>query len=503
MRAQLLHLSGPQRGKTITYPQKRILLGTARDAQVRFPAGRYKHVGRRHASITFVEESCCFHLKALEGRVFVNQQEVREVILEQDDLLEIGLGGPKVRFRIHLTRGKTCKPVHVMLRDAREVHGESGLVAFIHSLRRDLISHSTLRFKLGLLLLGIAGAFGAAFLGGSLGSARTAREQEARHSLQAQEYEARLAAIREKLEEFQRHQAGKASSEELAALREDLARRAAVVDRLAEHNAALSRVLDVYSRGVCLLYGSYMFDLQVGDQLSVLTGPDGQPLELEYIGSGFLASAEGHVITNRHVAEPWWNNQVVAPLLAQGLTPRFARLTAAFPGKAPVPVDPATIRLSPDEVDVAVMQVQVEDVPVLPLHVGELAEARGGRVILLGYPTGLNALLARAEPDLVADVLATATDTASLIAELAARNAISPVITQGALNEIKERRLVYDAETTAGGSGGPVFGPDGTVIGVNFAITRDFDGSNFGIPIEFARKMLPAGQQAEPALQPD
>ncbi len=54
-----------------------------------------------------------------------------------------------------------------------------------------------------------------------------------------------------------------------------------------------------------------------------------------------------------------------------------------------------------------------------------------------------------------------------------------------------ERRLVYDAETTSGGLGGPVFGPDGTVIGINFVITSDFDGSNFGVPIHFARKLLP------------
>jgi len=220
-------------------------------------------------------------------------------------------------------------------------------------------------------------------------------------------------------------------------------------------------------------------------------GQDGNPLELEYIGSGFLASEEGYVITNRHVAEPWWNNDVVASLLEQGMTPEFLHLTACFPGKQPVTVDTSSIRVSQDNVDVAVLQVAVSDVPVLPLFSGDVRSVRGGRVIVLGYPTGLNAVLARAEPDLVAEVLANATDTTSLIAELAKRGAIVPVITQGALNEVREKRLVYDAETTSGGSGGPVFGPNGTVIGVNFAITRDFDGSNFGIPIEFARKLLP------------
>jgi S1-C subfamily serine protease len=58
------------------------------------------------------------------------------------------------------------------------------------------------------------------------------------------------------------------------------------------------------------------------------------------------------------------------------------------------------------------------------------------------------------------------------------------------LNEVRERRLVYDAETTSGGSGGPVFGPDGSVVGVNFAVTRDFSGSNFWVPIHFARPLL-------------
>ncbi len=92
---------------------------------------------------------------------------------------------------------------------------------------------------------------------------------------------------------------------------------------------------------------------------------------------------------------------------------------------------------------------------------------------------------------MVSDVLKVATTLTGMIRELAKRNAISPIITQGALNEVKDRKLVYDASTTSGGSGGPLFGPNGTVIGVNFAITRNFSGSNFGVPIRFARALLP------------
>ena len=489
MRPQLLHLSGPHRGRTITYAKEKLLLGTSEDADIRYPPGA--GLSNRHAVLEFVEEGCSFYLRALEGQVFVNRQEIREVILEPGDLLEIGVGGPKLRFRIDYSDGNTCKPVRQMLRDARDVRGESGILAGTQSLRRDFLGQISWRARLSILLVFAVIVVGAGHLGGFIGSKRTAKQQETLRAQQAELYDRELATIREQMEEFRRKQAGQASQQEVERLRADLARRAHVVDDLVQRNVALKQVLEVYTRGVCLLHGKFTFKVRQNDTLVPVVGPDGNPLELEYLGSGFLVSRDGSVITNRHVAEPWWNNSTVAPLLDQGMIPEFARLTATFPGKEPVVVDPTTIRLSADEMDVAVLQVTVQDVPVLPLFSGDVRPMRGGRVVVLGYPTGLNAVLARADPDLVTEVLANATDTTDLIVELARRNAIAPVITQGALNEVREKKLVYDAETTSGGSGGPVFGPDGTVIGVNFAITYDFDGSNFGVPIRFARALVP------------
>ena len=120
-----------------------------------------------------------------------------------------------------------------------------------------------------------------------------------------------------------------------------------------------------------------------------------------------------------------------------------------------------------------------------------LESHRGERVIVLGYPTGVNALVAKAPPRVVREVTRSASSLTEVIAGLARRNAIAPVATQGALNDVLDRQLVYDASTTSGGSGGPVFGADGTVIGVNFGVLRQFGGSNFGVPIGFAKELLP------------
>jgi serine protease Do len=51
-------------------------------------------------------------------------------------------------------------------------------------------------------------------------------------------------------------------------------------------------------------------------------------------------------------------------------------------------------------------------------------------------------------------------------------------------------KIVFDAQTTSGGSGGPLFNQQGKVIGVTVAVLRGFGGSNFGIPIRFSQPLL-------------
>ncbi|MCC6670917.1 MAG: trypsin-like peptidase domain-containing protein [Planctomycetes bacterium] len=485
MRTQLLHLSGPLRGQTITYDGEVVRIGTAPEVQARYAEGT-PGVSPHHAEIVFRPEECAFHLRRLQGRVFVNQREVEEVILEHEDLLELGVDGPKARFRIHVEQGEACKPVRLMFEDAAQVGRASGLLAWGQALVRDLLTHATLQLKIGFPVFVAVMAFLAAWLGGWLGGRTPGGELAARLHEQAQRYEAQLRDMREQSKTF---------AEQQQKLRAEFEARALVVDRMVQDNENLRLALQVHSQSVCLLEGAFGFEREASGQRERVRSPEGDPIEFEYVGSGFLVSAKGHVVTNRHVVQPWFNNSDVKPILDAGFTPLLLRLRAWFPHRAATEVQLNTIRLREDEIDVAVLGLDLEradlkDLPVLPIATGDPAGYRGGRVLVLGYPTGVSALLARVEPAEVQSITAAAHTLPELVAELARRGAIAPLATQGALSEVLPARLIFDAETTQGGSGGPVLGSDGKVIGVTFAVLRGFGGSNLAVPIRYAMELV-------------
>ena len=61
-----------------------------------------------------------------------------------------------------------------------------------------------------------------------------------------------------------------------------------------------------------------------------------------------------------------------------------------------------------------------------------------------------------------------------MLAELARRRLIRPLVTQGHIGDVLPDKIVYDAQTTSGGSGGPLMTREGGVIGVTFAIVKVF-----------------------------
>ena len=74
--------------------------------------------------------------------------------------------------------------------------------------------------------------------------------------------------------------------------------------------------------------------------------------------------------------------------------------------------------------------------------------------------------------------------------ELARRSLIRPITTQGHIGDVLPDKIVYDAQTTSGGSGCPLFNDEGKIIGINFALAHEFGGSNFAIPVGYGKSLL-------------
>lgn len=218
---------------------------------------------------------------------------------------------------------------------------------------------------------------------------------------------------------------------------------------------------------------------------------DGPQVRLDVFGTGFLASDNGRVLTNHHVAEPWWNNDDLKEMTDQGVDPAIIEMTAYFPGMSHG-IAMNTEKISSDA-DVALLKSNLSQTKIkrVVFADGHRSAVSGGPVVLLGYPTGLNAILARTGEDTLRSIATTAKgDPKEVMEELARRHLIRPTVTQGHIGDVQPDKIIYDAQTTSGGSGGPLFSGEGKVIGINFAMVRDFGGSNFAIPIVFGESLL-------------
>ncbi|WP_345719864.1 Do family serine endopeptidase [Qipengyuania sphaerica] len=173
--------------------------------------------------------------------------------------------------------------------------------------------------------------------------------------------------------------------------------------------------------------------------------------EGQSLGSGFLISADGYVVTNNHVVSPNGRGSVeeISVTLPDG-TEYEAELVGTDP-----------------QSDLAVLKVnRREDFPFV--RFGNSGDARvGDWVIAIGNPFGLGG-----------------TVTSGII---------SSVLRSTGGGGAYDRYLQTDASINRGNSGGPLFDMQGNVIGINNAIISPTGGSvgiGFAIPAETAAPIV-------------
>jgi S1-C subfamily serine protease/DNA-binding NarL/FixJ family response regulator len=225
--------------------------------------------------------------------------------------------------------------------------------------------------------------------------------------------------------------------------------------------------------------------------VSLDTEGSGPHLQLDVFGTGFLVRKDGRLLTNHHVAEPWWGNDELKTLIEHGASAYALSYTAYFPG------DQKGISAKVDKIsaqaDVATLRLDGSLPPrstLLDLDDRSEASVAGEAVVLIGYPTGIEGILARAGPEAAKQIAGDNTEVRQIVSHLAEQKLIRPTTTQGHIGDVLKDKIVYDAATTSGGSGGPLFNQNGKVIGVNFAILNGFGGSNLAVPVKYAKELL-------------
>jgi serine protease Do len=308
-----------------------------------------------------------------------------------------------------------------------------------------------------------------------------------------------------------RSQIASSSAENISALRNQLSEVQERLQRVETEGKVAQTIIQSYEPSVCLIHVVVGFrDRTTGltlhyvgltstgepvtddhnNPLLGITGA-GPEVHIDVFGTGFLVSDKGQILTNHHVAEPWWENDELKEITDQGIEPTLVEMTAYFPGMSHgIPI--TTEKISSDA-DVALLKGSISEPKIKKIAFADAhrSPVSGGSVVLLGYPTGLDAILARSgEETLRSIAITTKGDPKEVMEELARRHLIRPVVTQGHIGDILPDKIVYDAQTTSGGSGGPLFSSEGRVIGINFAMVRNFSGSNFAIPITYGESLL-------------
>ncbi len=184
------------------------------------------------------------------------------------------------------------------------------------------------------------------------------------------------------------------------------------------------------------------------------SGGGGKPItrEAQSLGSGFIISADGYIVTNNHVISAGGGER------GQQLNAVVTGITVTLPDRKEYP---ATLVGRDQASDIAVLKINASGLPFVKF--GDSSRTRvGDWVVAIGNPFGLGG-----------------TVTAGIVSALHRNIRSGPY----------DRYIQTDASINQGNSGGPMFDLNGNVIGINSAIYSPSGGNvgiGFAIPAEQA-----------------
>jgi S1-C subfamily serine protease len=168
------------------------------------------------------------------------------------------------------------------------------------------------------------------------------------------------------------------------------------------------------------------------------------------VGSGIVLTADGYILTNRHVVA---GSQSLTVELADG--EQF----------------PATIVKQSDDKDLALIKIDAKG--LTPANIGDSSTLQVGQtVIAIGSPLGTFT-------ETVTKGILSATGRTITVQDEATHQ---PTTLTGLLQT--------DAAINPGNSGGPLLDAAGRVVGVNTAVSTDAEGLGFAIPIQDAASLI-------------
>ena len=505
--AVLEHLTGPSRGRVTR------LAGLTLD--VTLTANRLIQVAearpgepRGNLVARLFRSNGSYEIEALEGRpLWVRGARIaagEPVTLHHRDMIEFGESGPLSRFGLYReeshrkTVGDVLDDAMLYLRVSRQPIVKR-ICKAIYQIVGRLTLQTTILFRVGVvLILAILAAL--------------TYQQAQINRLLEQRIESSTARLESFAATLARAKEEALTPKDLETLRRDLAgRMSSNVERLValeRRSAASGRVIAQSLSSVVFLQGSYGFRERASGRMlrhvvdqdgRPLISPIGQPLltlegkgpvaEREFTGTAFAVGASGALVTNRHVGLPWEKDANVEAFASHDLEPVMIKFLSFLSGDRTS--RPVVLLIASPDTDLAILRHVDEAAPIPGLELAEARPSAGDEVIVMGYPTGLRSLLAQSGAAFIKELQETGdTNFWNIAARLAEAGYIVPLASRGIVGQVTEATIVYDAETTHGGSGGPVLDMNGRVLAVNTAILPEYGGSNLGIPATRVRALL-------------